>query len=271
MQLNSHRVGQGEPLLLVHGIGSRWQMWLPVMDALAARHDVIAIDLPGFAGSAMPPPGTPPGIDSLVGLIDGFLAEIGVQRPHAAGNSLGGLVALEMARRGRVRSATALSPAGFATAAETAVTRVSLRAAALTARRMASRADWMMSAPWRRRLALNLFVKHPAEMPAEAAAANLRGLAEAGWFDETLPAVGPMSYGPGGPVSVPVTVAWGDHDRLLRPRQLARAGQAIPGAKLVRLPGCGHIPTYDDPALVARVLLEGTAAGDAGATAAARS
>jgi pimeloyl-ACP methyl ester carboxylesterase len=218
----------------------------------------------------MPPPGTPPGIESLVDLLEEFLAGIGVERPHAAGNSLGGLVVLEMARRGRVASATALSPAGFATAGETAVSRVQLRAAALTARRLAHRADWIMSAPWRRRLALNLFVKHPAAMPADAAAANLRGLAHSPWFDQTLPAIGPMSYGPPGPVPVPVTLAWGAHDRLLRPRQLARAGRTIPSAKLITLRGCGHIPTYDDPALVARILLEGAAAGEADTAAAAR-
>ena len=48
MQLNHHRSGSGEPLLLIHGIGSRWQMWEPVIGALAAHHEVIAIDLPGF-------------------------------------------------------------------------------------------------------------------------------------------------------------------------------------------------------------------------------
>ena len=55
---------------------------------------------------------------------------------------------------------------------------------------------------------------------------------------------------------VPVTIAWGSRDRLLLRRQGVRASGPIPGARLVRLPGCGHVPMNDDPALVARVILD---------------
>ncbi|WP_435811534.1 alpha/beta fold hydrolase, partial [Streptomyces microflavus] len=55
---------------------------------------------------------------------------------------------------------------------------------------------------------------------------------------------------------LPVTVAWGTRDRILLRRQGIRAKQVIPGARLVRLPGCGHVPMNDDPALVARVILD---------------
>src|ERR1700760_4958227 len=109
MILNHHRAGTGEPLLLIHGIGSRWQMWEPVLDLLTPHRDVIAIDLPGFGASGMPVAGTPAGPDSLTTLVQDFLREIGVERPHVAGNSLGGYIALELARRGQVRSAAALS------------------------------------------------------------------------------------------------------------------------------------------------------------------
>jgi pimeloyl-ACP methyl ester carboxylesterase len=90
MLLNHHRAGSGDPLVLMHGIGSHWQVWEPVLPMLTARHDVIAVDLPGFGDSPMPPPGTPPGIDSLCDLVLGFLADLGIERPHVAGNSLGG-------------------------------------------------------------------------------------------------------------------------------------------------------------------------------------
>ncbi|MFE1500641.1 alpha/beta fold hydrolase, partial [Streptomyces albidoflavus] len=56
----------------------------------------------------------------------------------------------------------------------------------------------------------------------------------------------------------PVTVAWGTRDRLLLPRQGVRAKHTLPRARLVRLPGCGHVPMSDDPALVARVVLDGS-------------
>jgi pimeloyl-ACP methyl ester carboxylesterase len=93
-------------------------MWQPVLGRLAEHHDVVAVDLPGFGASPMPPPDTPPGIDSQVRLVTEFLAELGMERPHVAGNSMGGLIALEMAARGLARSATALSPAGFANRSE---------------------------------------------------------------------------------------------------------------------------------------------------------
>jgi len=106
MELGYHRTGAGEPLVLIHGIGSRWQVWEPVFDRLSAERDVIAIDLPGFGASPMPPPGTPPGIPSLTSLVGDFLDSVGLDRPHLAGNSLGGWISLELAKQGRVRSAT---------------------------------------------------------------------------------------------------------------------------------------------------------------------
>jgi pimeloyl-ACP methyl ester carboxylesterase len=260
VQLNHYRAGSGEPLLLIHGIGSRWQMWEPVLDALAARHEVIAIDLPGFGASPMPPPGTPPGLDSLTTLVEGFLRDVGVERPHVAGNSLGGLISLELAKRGQVRSATALSPAGFATAPEMTVARASLWVSVRAARGLAGQADRLLAPAWGRRMALNLFVAHPERITAADAAASTRALAGAPWFDETLPALHAMEFTGGDGIEVPVTVAWGSKDRLLRPRQARRAGHAIPRARLISLRGCGHVPATDDPEQVARVLLEGAAA-----------
>jgi pimeloyl-ACP methyl ester carboxylesterase len=165
VQLNHHRSGSGDPLLLIHGIGSRWQMWEPVIGALAAHHEVIAIDLPGFGDSPMPPPGTRPGADSLTSLVSGFLAEIGVERPHVAGNSLGGLIALNLAVRGQVRTATAVSPAGFATRPEMAGGKASLWVSVRAARLLAAQADRMLTPALGRKLALSLFVAHPSGCP----------------------------------------------------------------------------------------------------------
>ena len=73
MWLNHHRAGEGPALVLIHGIGSRWQVWDPVLRQLASERDVIALDLPGFGASPMPPPGTPPGLESLTRLVGEFL------------------------------------------------------------------------------------------------------------------------------------------------------------------------------------------------------
>jgi pimeloyl-ACP methyl ester carboxylesterase len=50
-------------------------------------------------------------------------------------------------------------------------------------------------------------------------------------------------------------VAWAEKDRLLLPREAARAREALPFARHIVLPGCGHVPTWDDPELVARAIL----------------
>lgn len=257
MMLNHHRQGTGEPLLLIHGIGSRWQMWTPVLEALAAAHDVIAVDLPGFGASPMPAPGTPPGLASLTALVEGFLDEIGVGRPHAAGNSLGGLIALELARRDRVASATVLSPAGFASPTEMALARSSLWLSVRVARATARWSEGLLSRPAARRVWLRQVIEHGDRLSVQEAADSVRAMAAAPWFDETLPTLRPHQFGDGEQITVPVTVAWGEHDRLLLPRQARRAAVALPRARMVTLRGCGHVPTYDDPAQVARVVLEG--------------
>ena len=109
------RSGSGPPLLLLHGLGHRWQAWEPVIDRLEAHHDVIAVDLPGFARSPLPAGGILTAMPLLLTAVSEFLASEGIEGPHAAGNSLGGAIALELAAAGRATSVTALAPAGFAT------------------------------------------------------------------------------------------------------------------------------------------------------------
>ena len=232
-------------------------MWEPVIEHLAKHHDVIAVDLPGFGSSPMPPPGTRPGIESLIPLTFAFLAELGVQRPHVAGNSMGGLMALEMATQGLVRSATALSPAGFANRPEMAYGRGSLWLSVRLARRTATFARPMFATATGRRLGLSLFVARPERLSPDEAADNTRALAHAPWFDETLPSLRAFEFSDEHQAQVPVTVAWGSKDRLLLPRQARRAAQAIPRARVLMLHGCGHVPTWDDPEQVASVILDG--------------
>jgi len=260
MQLNYHRAGSGPTLVLLHGIGSQWQVWAPVIGRLARERDVIAVDLPGFGASPAPPPGTPPGPASLAALVAGFLRdELGVERPHVAGNSLGGWISLELAKQERVRSATVLSPAGFHNHWEARFQRASLRAARRGAQLLADRADAVVATPVGRALATGQFVAKPAWLPAAGAAESLRALAGCQWFDDTLAAITSEPFRGGAEIRVPVTIAWGEKDRLLLARQAPRAAQQVPSARMVTLYGCGHVPTFDDPEQVASVLLQGSA------------
>jgi len=180
--------------------------------------------------------------------------------PHVAGNSMGGLMALEMAARGLVRSATALSPAGFANRPEMAYGRASLWLSVRLARRTAPYARTMFATAAGRRLGLSLFVARPERLTPDEAAENARALADAPWFNETLPTLEAFECPDRAPTTVSVTVAWGSRDRLLLPRQARRAARALPRARVLMLRGCGHVPTWDDPEQVASVILEGAAA-----------
>ena len=124
--VNHHRTGTGEPLVLIHGVGHHWQGWRPVIDRLAPSFDVVATDSPGFGRCAPLPPDVEPDIDAYADAFIAFFAEQGLGRPHVAGNSMGGAIALELVRRGAVASATAISPAGFWTAKERRFSQLSL-------------------------------------------------------------------------------------------------------------------------------------------------
>ncbi|MCX5337694.1 MULTISPECIES: alpha/beta fold hydrolase [unclassified Streptomyces] len=252
------RVGSGEPLLLLHGIGHHRQAWDPVVDILATEREVIAVDLPGFGASPGLPDGLTYDLATTTAVFGAFCEALELDRPHVAGNSLGGLLALELGREKLVRSVTALSPAGFWSEAE----RRYAFAVLLTMRGIALRMPRPMverlsrSAAGRTALTSTIYAR-PARRSPEAVVAETLALVNATGFAETLRAGGSVRFVDDIP-GVPVTVAWGSKDRLLLRRQGVRAKQIIPKARLVRLPGCGHCPMSDDPALVARVILDGS-------------
>ncbi|MFD6326520.1 alpha/beta fold hydrolase [Streptomyces sp. NPDC058442] len=256
--LSYARVGRGEPLLLLHGIGHHRQAWDPVVDILATEREVIAVDLPGFGASPALPGGLAHDLPTMSAALGALCEELGLDRPHVAGNSLGGLLALELGRRNLVRSVTALSPAGFWTQAE----RRYAFGVLIGMRRLAERMPLPLverlarSAAGRAALTSTIYAR-PGRRSPEAVVAETLALAGATGFTETLRAGTTVRFTADVP-GVPVTVAWGARDRLLIPRQGVRAKRVIPRARLVRLPGCGHVPMNDDPALVARVLLDGS-------------
>jgi pimeloyl-ACP methyl ester carboxylesterase len=259
MSLAHVRRGSGPPLVLIHGIGSQWQMWRPVLDRVGRERELVAVDLPGF-GDSPPLPGRPT-VEALADAVAECLEELGIRDAHIAGNSLGGGVALAMARAGTARSACVLSPAGFANSREGSYARAVLIGSRRVAQRLDPCAEVAQGGPVRRTVASWHLCARPWRIPPDEAAGAMRNLARSPGFDATLEAVQDHSFV--GPTrDCPVTVAWGDKDRLLiYSRQSARARRLLPDARHVTLHGCGHVPTWDDPDQVARVLLEGSAAG----------
>ncbi|MER6229389.1 alpha/beta fold hydrolase [[Kitasatospora] papulosa] len=256
VEVSYERTGAGAPLVLLHGIGHHRQAWDPVLRILAAERDVIAVDLPGFGASPALPHGLAHDLRTMVPVLGSFFEALGVIRPHVAGNSLGGLFALELGREGLARSVTALSPAGFWTPSERRYAFGVLRAmrGAALAMPMPLIERLSRSSPGRAALTSTIYARPGRRSPA-AVVSETVALREATGFRQTLDAGSGVTFADDVP-GVPVSIAWGSKDRLLPRRQGVRAVRAIPRARLVRLPGCGHVPMNDDPAAVARVVLD---------------
>lgn len=249
------RRGTGEPLVLVHGIGHHWRAWEPVMDGLAEHYDVIAVDLPGFGRSPVPEKSAEMAMPAAVERLVAFFAASGLGRPHVAGNSLGGAIALELAAGGHVASATALSPAGFASPGE-----VRRALALLTGHRLGAftptpllRAFYRLEVG--RVLAFGQLVAQPRRITADRALADTLALRRGKAF-RRVAKVGRRYAFEARPIDVPVTVAWGTGDRILRYAQAERARTRLPGARHVALDGCGHVPMSDAPDAVVAVIRE---------------
>jgi pimeloyl-ACP methyl ester carboxylesterase len=258
------RRGSGEPLVLLHGIGMSGNAWAPVAERVASEREVISVDMPGFGSSAGDPLPDPPSISNFAAALKRVFDEQGIERPHVAGNSMGGGVALELGRIGAVRSVTVFSPVGFNDAVskiwEEAVLRGAYRGAKLGERMNppGGATGWRLGLT--RSASFLTAYGRPFAVPAEALRSAAAELAGADGFLDSLPYVRGYRFEDAEELrDVPVTVAWGRRDVLLNWRiQSRRARRALPWARHVDLPRCGHVPFYDDPNLCAEVLIEGT-------------
>jgi pimeloyl-ACP methyl ester carboxylesterase len=257
--LEHHRAGEGEPLVAIHGIGSCWQVWNPVLPALEAHHDVLALSLPGYGESA--PVEGEATVPALVDAVEDAMDAVGWDTAHLAGNSMGGWITAELAARGRARTAVAASPSGLWTDKELKYSRTLLRRSYATAQRIAPHADRITSSAAGRRMVFGITYAHPERLDPSDAAHALRKFAGSPSFLETLDWLERGKEMPGGlhDIDCPFRVVWGTRDFLLPPRQAPRWAQHVRGAEVLMLPGLGHVPMGDDPALTAEKILEVTA------------
>jgi pimeloyl-ACP methyl ester carboxylesterase len=254
MTLAHDRSGSGEPLVLLHGFGSFRGVWAPVLPMLEREREVIALDLPGFGESE--PDVDHPTPERLAERIARFMDEdLGLERAHVAGFSMGGWIALELNKMGQTITTCALCPAGFWNRWERAYCRGSLYNTRATARLLGSRAEQLFKSAQVRRAANRQYLEHGERLSPEEAVATVERFADAPGFDETAHALHEGHFTGGAAVTPPATIAWGDKDKLLLPRQAERARRAIPQARHLWLPGCGHIPMVDDPQTTARAIL----------------
>lgn len=255
-----HRGGTGEPLVLLHGITMSWSCWRPVIGAFEAHHEVIAPTLAGHRGGDPWPDGVPVHIPALVDALEAQLDSLGIETTHVVGNSLGGWVGLELARRGRARSCVALSPAGtWKTPRDLAKLLIFFRGA----ERMGT-PEWLRrlaAHPTARRLLLWRIMRHAERIPVEEVDGFFDDIEECSMLGEFLAGARPEhAMPPFDRLPCPIRIAWGQHDQVIPwSRYGAPLTEKVPGADFRSLPGCGHVPMWDDPELVVRAVLQVTA------------
>ncbi len=252
------RRGAGAPLVLLHGLGSSRRAFDAVVPALAERFEVLAVDLPGFGDSKPFAPQQEPHPAALAGAVGGLLEELGVDAPHVVGNSLGGWVALEIAHRRAVASLTLLSPAGLWTGNTPRFNRASLRALRWLARHGRPLSP-LMNSKVCRTLVLRQTHGRPWKMTGHQARTTIEALAGSPGFDATFAATLDRRYRSGPRIDAPVTVAFGSRDLVLLRQQSRHLDQLPAGTRLQTLPGCGHVPMFDDPTAVTALIVASAA------------
>lgn len=260
MELNAVRRGDGPPLLLVPGLGSTWQTFEPVLPALTASREVIAVDLPGFGSS--PPLAGKVTIAGLADALAAYLERNDLTGIDLVGSSVGARLVLELARRGLGRHVVALDPGGFWSPRQRTAFRLSIAASIRLVRLLQPVLPAVTGTAVGRTVLLAQLSARPWALSPELVLRELRGWAAASSYDALLEA---LAYGPdqeGVPVEATpgrVVIGWGRADRVVTPSQAATALARFPGARLHWFDACGHFPMWDQPAQTVELILDSTA------------
>ena len=261
--VQGHRVryweaGAGPAVVLVHGLANSVITWRKNVEALGRDFRVIALDLPGHGLSDMPKVRFD--LPAGAAFVASFLDEVGVERAHLAGNSMGGAVALELAlaRPERTVSLTLADSAGLGREISLVLRLGSLPLLGEYARRPTLKGV---------RNLVRWLVHDPALVDEEELPLRLSYLKREGSAQALLrflrTGVGLFGQRPGTrrdarlpSLSVPTLIVWGAQDPLFPIEQAQRAARAIPGAELHVFDRCGHWPQYEHPSEFNRLLGE---------------
>jgi pimeloyl-ACP methyl ester carboxylesterase len=239
--------GQGDALVLVHGLATTRQIWGLVAPALALTRRVVTLDVPGFGESA--PAGAGFELESVAQRIARGLAARGVRAPFdLVGHSLGAGIALTLAaaRPRSVRRLVLVAPAGLAEVSRPASVVLAATADALLAarRRAGPLADWR----WGRRVLLALTAADGARVPPTQARLMINASASA---QRTAPALAAITRADLRPLlrqsAVPLGVIWGESDRTIPAHNVAIVRDARPDARVAMIARAGHVPMIERP------------------------
>jgi pimeloyl-ACP methyl ester carboxylesterase len=248
------------PMLFIHGLGGCWANWLEQLPVLGMQRRVIAIDLPGFGSS--PAPSREPitmrfYTETLLALLD----SLEIEQVEVVGNSMGGLLACELAlaQPARVCSLALISPAGFPL--EHVAGRLRLLrpiAPALTAAGVwiAAHAQQVAARPRLREQLIGAVAAHPRRMDARLAAEQLRGMGKLAFLPALESLMGHSLEGRLEAIQAPTLLIWGELDRVLPARFSERFAEQLSDVRKVILPDVGHVAMLEAPERVNALLQE---------------
>lgn len=255
----AYRGGSGPPLMLLHGFACTWRAWQPTIPLLEPTHEVFAPTLPGHSGGPDLPPGCTATVRTITDELERMLDDEGMSRPHIAGNSLGGWLALELARRGRAASVTAFSPGGaWENDAHVARKLVTLRLGRRLARLCRGPIDTLIGIPAMRGLLFRQALEHGAHLEPDHIRELVHAATDCRVFEALLGTIMWEQMTPLPPIKgCRVRVVWSERDRIVPVHEfLGPMRERVPHAEFVIMPDVGHLPMLDAPHLVAASILE---------------
>ncbi len=244
-RVSLRRGGSGPPLLYLHGAGGAGR-WMPFMEALAQKYDVLVPEHPGFGESK-----SPEWLDNVGDMayfyLD-FLEALDLRGVHLVGNSIGGWLAAEIAIRNpqRLRTLTLVSPAG-----------IRVEGVPTGDIFMWSQAELTRNLYFDANLAESLLKAPVSEKDQDTFLRNRVTSAKLGWQPRLFnPHLSKWLHR----VQLPTLIVWGDSDKVI-PSEYGPAFQKlIPGSRLEIVPRCGHLPHVEKAsefvALLTRFLQE---------------
>lgn len=243
--------GQGEPVILLHGVGGRKENWLPQLDALAPHYRVVAPDLRGYGDS-----------DEVTGDISmsdfsadvaRLMAESGFERAHLVGLSMGGFIAMQcLADFPELIASLVLADTAWslraAVGAEKADAFYEARAAMMQrGTPMAELADTLTPALVWQGAQSPAYPEAWASMAQLRPASYLRALEAVRDFENPLPS---------GLPAVPTLVLVGEHDAVLPSSASRELAERLDLPRMTTLAGAGHLSNLERPAEFSRAVLE---------------
>jgi pimeloyl-ACP methyl ester carboxylesterase len=237
VKVKLHRAGRGPTVLFLHGAGGVPQ-WLPFFDRLAEHYELLVPEHPGFGGSD-----DPPWIRSMADLAMFYLdliEEVGLDRIHLIGNSLGGWLAAEILVRDRshFRSLVQLAPAG-----------IRVKGVPCGDNFIWGPEEALRNLCYDQSIADQILAVTPSEAQMDTMLKNRFAVAKFGWQ--------PRWYNPDlekwlHRIKLPTLVVWGDDDKIMPPEYGVLWQDRLPAARLIRVKECGHLPHVEHSALVAQ-------------------